>query len=115
LVLAAIGIYGILSYSVAHRRREIGVRMALGALPSDVLRMVLGEGLVLAVIGSAIGMIGAYAAGTAVASLLYQVKAWDPVTLAAVVVLVLVVATVASFAPSRRASAADPAGALRAE
>jgi predicted permease len=115
LLLAAIGIYGILSYSVAHRKREIGVRMALGAMPGDVLRMVLSEGVLLAVIGSLIGTFGAYAGGKAVSGLLYQVKPWDPITLGLVVVLVLAVASIASFAPGWRASSADPAGALRAE
>ena len=115
LLLAAVGIYGMLSYTVSHRRREFGIRLALGARPSGVLGLILREGLTLVVAGCLIGLAGTYLAGRSLAGFLFEVKPWDPITLAGVLTVVLAVATLACLIPGRRASAEDPAGALRAD
>jgi predicted permease len=115
LVLAAIGIYGVLSYSVARRTREIGVRMALGAVRSRVVGMVLRDSLTPVVIGSAVGVIVAALAARVITALLYGVSATDPVTFAGVVVVLLGVAVVASIIPASRAARVDPIVALREE
>ncbi len=115
LLLSAIGTYGVLAYTVTERRREIGIRMALGASTQGVLMMVLRQGLTLAVVGLAIGL-GAAAALTRVAStLLFGVKPTDPLTFAAVGVFMLLVAAAASIIPARRATRVDPLVALRAD
>lgn len=113
LTLAAVGIYGILTFMVTHRRREIGIRLALGAQPSTMLRMIVREGTVLALAGSAIGVVGSLVAGRSLSTLLFSVEPWDPATLVGVVALVLAVAVGACLVPGRRASMEDPAGALR--
>jgi putative ABC transport system permease protein len=115
LVLAALGIYGVISYSVAQRSREIGLRMALGAQTSQVLRMVVGGGLRLALLGVALGLLGAFALTRALQAALYRVSAADPLTFAAVSVLLLVVAALAAWVPARRAARVDPMTPLRAE
>ncbi len=115
LVLAAVGIYGVVAYSVAQRAREIGIRMALGAQGTSVLRMVVGSGLRLAVLGVAIGLVGAFALTQALQRALYGVSATDPLTFVAVAALLLGIATVASWAPARRAMRVDPMVSLRAE
>jgi putative ABC transport system permease protein len=115
LMLAAVGIYGLMSFAVAQRRNEIGVRMALGAQPGQVLRLVLGNGLRLALIGLAIGAGGAYAAGRLMQSTLYGMTPVDSASLAAVVVLLLLAALVANYLPARRATRVDPVTALRQE
>jgi predicted permease len=115
VTLAAVGIYGILSYAVSNRKREIGIRLALGAQSGSMLRMVLREGLGLAGVGCAIGIAGAFASGRALSGLLYGVTPWDPSTVLAVTAIVLSVAFVACLVPGRRAAAEDPAVALRGE
>ena len=114
-LLAAIGIYGVLAVSVTQRRQEIGVRMALGADPSSVRRLVLGDVLRFLAIGGAIGLPAAWALGRIVESLLFGVKATDPPVFAAGAALMAVVALVAGYLPARRASRVDPLDALRSE
>jgi ABC-type antimicrobial peptide transport system permease subunit len=115
LVLAAIGIYGVLSYSVARRTREIGVRMALGAVRTRVVAMVLRDSLTPVVVGALIGVGAALLGARLIAALLYGVSATDPVTLAGVVAVLLAVAVVASLVPASRAARVDPIVALREE
>jgi putative ABC transport system permease protein len=113
LALALLGVYGAVSYSVARRTQEIGVRMALGAGRADVLRMVLRQGLTLVAFGAAIGAAGALGAVRVIASELYGVKPSDPWTLAAAVALILLVGCLACWIPARRAMRVDPMIALR--
>jgi len=115
LFIAALGVYGMLSYSVSCRLREIGVRMAIGAAPQRIVRGVLGEGLRLGVIGVGIGLLGAVAASRLTRSLVVDVSPSDPGILASVGTLMLVVACLAAFLPARRASAVDPIVVLRQE
>jgi predicted permease len=115
LLLGAIGIYGVISYMVSLRTREIGVRMALGAQADQVRRMVVRQGMVLAVIGAGIGLAGALALSRLISSLLYGVAPDDPLTLGAVTVTLLVIAAIASWVPAMRAARIDPIEALRAE
>jgi putative ABC transport system permease protein len=117
LLLAAIGIYGVMSYSVAQRTRELGIRMALGAEPARLRRMVLGQGLRLGVTGVGIGTVAALALNLvlkrALGEMLFKVSAVDPMTFGAVMALMLCVAAVACYAPARRATRVDPMVALR--
>jgi putative ABC transport system permease protein len=115
LLLAAIGIYGVLSYTVGQRTREIGVRMAMGAPRAHVLRLVVGEGVALVLVGLAIGIVLTLAVTSAIRGLLYQVQPHDPATLAAVGAALVAVALTASYLPARRAASVDPVTALRAE
>ena len=115
LALAGVGIHGVTSYAVARRTREIGVRMALGARAPEVLGLVLRQGVVLAVIGLVAGLLGALALRRLVAGMLFGVAPYDPLTLAAVALVLLGVALIASYAPARRAASVDPAVALRCE
>ncbi len=114
LLLAGVGIYGVLSYDVSQRQSEIGVRLTLGASPGNVQRLVLGEGMVLASFGLVVGALSAFALGRVMASLLFGVTASDQVTFAASVVVVLANSLIACYLPARRASEVDPIEALRA-
>jgi putative ABC transport system permease protein len=114
-VLAAIGIYGVMAYTVAQYTREIGIRMALGAQPGDVLKLIVGQGLVLALIGIAIGVAGAFGLTRLMKSLLFEVTATDPLTFVCVSMLLLVIAVLACYLPARRATKIDPVIALRYE
>jgi predicted permease len=115
LVLACIGIYGLMAYAVSRRTNEIGIRMALGARAEQVLGMVLREALGMTAAGIAVGLGAALALSKLIASLLYGLKAWDPGTLAGAAVLLALVALAASWVPARRAASVDPSRALRAE
>ncbi|MHB8412401.1 MAG: ABC transporter permease [Candidatus Acidiferrales bacterium] len=115
LALAAVGIYGVVAYSVTRRTQEIGIRMALGAQPRDVLRIILGEGARLAGIGVAIGLLVSFAVTQLMSSLLFGVKATDPVTFVGVALLLSLVALLACYVPARRAMRTDPMVALRYE
>ena len=115
LLLTAIGIYGVLAYSVAQRTNEIGIRMALGAAQSNIFRLVVGQAMTLVAISLTIGLIGAIGATRLLTSLLFGVGAWDPITFASIVVLISFVAFLAAWLPARRASRVDPVIALRAE
>ena len=115
LVLAAIGVYGVLSSAVHQRRRELGIRTALGAMPSRLIRLVLRDGLTLATAGVVLGLLGSLVASRFLASFLYGVSATDPLTVVAVTALLLVLATCAAVVPARRAGRTDPATVLREE
>ncbi len=115
LLLAAVGIYGIVAFSVARRTQEIGIRMALGAARGDVLRLVVGEGARLAAVGVAAGVVASFAVTRLVSSLLFGVSATDPATFAAVAALLAAAALGASYLPARRAVRLDPSSALRRE
>jgi predicted permease len=114
-LLSMVGIYGVVAYSVAERTQEMGIRIALGADNRDILRLVLGHGLVLAAAGIAIGLAAAFALTRLMSSLLYHVSVTDPMTFIAGPVLFAAVALLASYLPARRAMRVDPAIALRAE
>ncbi len=115
LILACIGIYGVLAYSVAQRTSEIGLRMALGAQPGQVLRLVLKQGMLLALIGAAVGVVVALPIARMAGSLLYGVSAADPLTYASITLLLMGVALLACYLPARRATRIDPLVALRVE
>lgn len=115
LVLAAVGLYGVVAFFVTHRTQEIGIRMAIGAQRSDVLRLVLGEGTRLAAFGVVIGIVVSFAITRLLSSLLFGISATDPFTFAGVAVLLSLVALAAAYIPARRAMRVDPVTALRYE
>ena len=113
LILAVVGIYGVIAYTVAQRRAELGIRLALGAEREDILRLVMGEGFLLTFVGIAIGLVAALAATRVMASLLYEVKVRDLATFVLAPVVFLLIGIVASYVPARRAMGVDPVEALR--
>jgi putative ABC transport system permease protein len=115
VTLAGIGIYGVLAYHVTQRVPEIGVRLAVGASPADVIRLIVREGAALTAIGLGFGLAGALAAAQALTSLLFGIAPTDPLTFVAVAIGLAAVALAASYVPARRASRVDPMTALRAE
>jgi len=115
LLLAAIGLYGVIAYAVAQRTRELGLRIALGATRRNVLTLVMGQSARLAVAGVCIGLLGAFALSRVVASLLYGVRPIDPVTFVVAPIMLAVVALLASWLPAWRATQVDPLVAMRVE
>jgi ABC-type antimicrobial peptide transport system permease subunit len=115
LFLAAFGLYGVISYAVSQRVREIGVRMALGAESSDVVRLVLGNGARLALFGAIVGIIVSIAASRVMRGLLYGISPLDPLVFVAMPLTLMAVASFATYLPARRAARADPVIALRAD
>src|SRR5207253_7872033 len=115
LILASIGLYGVMALIVAQRTRELGIRFALGASRSDVLRLVLGQGAVLVGLGLAAGLVGAFIASRVLRSVLYNVASLDTAALSGAMLALSVVAFIACFLPARRASLVDPIEALRVE
>ncbi len=115
LFLAAIGVYGVLSFSVSQRTQEMGVRIALGASRQDVLRLVVRQGFLLAVIGIVCGLAGAFGVTRVIRTLLYNVTPTDPLSFAGVALFLTLIAVVASYIPARRATTVDPIVALRNE
>jgi putative ABC transport system permease protein len=113
LLLAAIGIYGLMAYSVEQRTQEIGIRMALGAEQSDVRGMVMRQGMTFALIGVVLGIGGAFALAKQIASFLYGVTAWDPLVFGTIPVVLIATALLAVWWPAHRATQVDPATALR--
>jgi putative ABC transport system permease protein len=115
LLLACVGLFSVMAYLVSQRTHEIGVRLALGARPGDVFRLVIGRGMALAAVGSSVGLAGTWAFGRVLGSLLYQITPSDPITLVSAPVLLMLVALLACYVPARRAMRVDPMVALRYE
>jgi predicted lysophospholipase L1 biosynthesis ABC-type transport system permease subunit len=115
LLLTAIGIYGVMAYSVAQRTNEIGIRIALGAAQSSIFRLIVGQAMTLVAVSVVVGLLGAFAATRLLNSLLFGVGAWDPLTFGSIVLLISAVAFLAAWLPARRAAQVDPIVALRTE
>ena len=115
LLLAIVGIYGVMSYTVAQRTKEIGIRVAVGAQAGDVFRMVIGHGMILALIGIVFGLVAAFGVTRLMASMLFGVEATDPTTFIGIALLLAAVAFIACYIPGRRATKVDPLVALRYE
>jgi ABC-type antimicrobial peptide transport system permease subunit len=115
LLLAAIGLYGVIAYSVAQRTREFGIRYALGAQVRDVLRLVMGQGARLTAFGLVLGLLAAAAVARLMETLLFRTKAYDPLVFVGVVFVLAVIGLLAALLPALRATKADPVAALRAE
>ena len=115
LLIAAVGIYGVIAYAVSQRTQEIGVRVALGAQRSHIMNLVLGQGFRLVIIGVVAGLAGAFVLTRFLSAMLFNVKSYDPLTFAAVALLLAAVAMLASYVPARRAMRVDPIVALRYE
>jgi putative ABC transport system permease protein len=115
LVLAAVGVYGVMSYAVSRRTHEIGVRLALGAAPALVVQMIVREGMTVALAGAAVGLAGALLLTRSMASLLYAVTAKDPLTFGVVSLTLISVALLATYLPARQAARTDPLRALRGD
>ncbi len=115
LVLATLGIYGVLSYLVTLRRQEIAIRMALGATGQDVLGLIVGQGMTLTAIGIAVGLAGSWVLTELMRRFLYRVSPHDPLTYLSIAVLLATVAAVASYVPGQRAVSVDPSATLRSE
>jgi len=115
LALAATGVYGVLQYSVIQRRREMGIRIAIGATSSDMIRLIVGQALGLAAIGVAIGLAGAFALTRVIRSLLFDIDPLDGLTFAASATVLLLIAVLSSYLPARRALRVDPTVAMRTE
>ena len=115
LLLTAIGIYGVMAYSVSQRTNEIGIRIALGAARSNIFRLIVGQAMMLLGISLLIGLAGAFAATRLLSTMLYGVGMWDPLTFGGIVLVISVVAFLAAWLPARRASKIDPIIALRTE
>ena len=114
-VLAIVGIYGVMSYAVTQRTHEIGIRMAIGAQPRDVFRMILGQGMMLTIVGMVAGLLGAFALTRLMATMLFSVRPTDPLTFGGVALLLLTIALIACYIPGRRATKVDPVNSLRYE
>jgi putative ABC transport system permease protein len=115
LTLAAVGLYGVMAYSVTQRSHELGIRIAVGASPRDILRLVVGQGIRMTLLGAAIGLVVSLAVTRALSSLLFGVSVTDPLTFVAVPVVLAFVAILACYLPARRAMRVDPIIALRYE
>ncbi len=115
LLLAGVGVYGVISYVVTGRTREVGIRMALGAQRADVARLFIKQGMTLVALGVALGSLGAFALTRVMTSLLFDVRANDPLTFVGVALLLSLIALLACYLPARRASRIDPLAALRRE